>query len=313
MADYAPKYDLEKQAGNDNVNIEGINNNFDIIDEELAKRAELINGKVPEEQLPEMNYLTPTGNGKDVIVTFTEASTEADIASGEKLSIMFGKILKKFKNIINGTTAVGKAITLNGLTATIAELNFVKGVTSAIQTQLNSKAPTNHASTGTSYGVGTAANYGHVKLSDATNNASGVSGGIAATPLAIKNVNEKIDSKNPAPLRVTGNLPINAPITDIVNFDIVANPYKRIIICTDTGASYGKHFIFLDISYVSDTVIVVGTYEGSSSVPSYIRMSLTTSNQSLSYQEIYMRKSGNRVYIAIKGDVSVKEYAVDVI
>ncbi|NYB73849.1 tail fiber protein [Sedimentibacter hydroxybenzoicus DSM 7310] len=298
------------------ANITDLRNNSDycgIVDSLIAGNVNLLSDRIDAIDIVLPNKLEKTGEGKDITVTFTEAAIEADIASGEKLSVMFGKILKKFKNIISGTTAVGKAITLNGLTATIAELNFVKGVTSAIQTQLNSKAPTNHASTGTSYGVGTAANYGHVKLSDATNNASGVSGGIAATPLAIKNVNEKIDSKNPAPLRVTGNLPINAPITDIVNFDIVANPYKRIIICTDTGASYGKHFIFLDISYVSDTVIVVGTYEGSSSIPSYIRMSLTTSNQSLSYQEIYMRKSGNRVYIAIKGDVSVKEYAVDVI
>ena len=35
MADYTENFDLEKQAGNDTVNIEGINNNFDIIDTEI--------------------------------------------------------------------------------------------------------------------------------------------------------------------------------------------------------------------------------------------------------------------------------------
>jgi hypothetical protein len=68
--------------------------------------------------------LEKTGDGKDVIVTFTEASAESHIASGEKLSVLFGKILKKFKNV----------------------------------------APTSHASAANTYGLGTTANYGHCKI-----------------------------------------------------------------------------------------------------------------------------------------------------
>ena len=47
------------------------------------------------------------------------------------------------------------------------------------------RAIKNHASDSTEYGVGGTL-YGHVKLSDATNGTSGVSGGIAATPAAVK-------------------------------------------------------------------------------------------------------------------------------
>lgn len=47
-------------------------------------------------------------------------------------------------------------------------------------------APKNHASTENIYGLGSDTNYGHVKLSDAVNSTSGVSGGIAATPVAVK-------------------------------------------------------------------------------------------------------------------------------
>lgn len=47
-------------------------------------------------------------------------------------------------------------------------------------------APTSHAASGTTYGAGSASNYGHVKLSDSTSTASGVSGGTAATPTAVK-------------------------------------------------------------------------------------------------------------------------------
>lgn len=48
-------------------------------------------------------------------------------------------------------------------------------------------APTNHASAQTTYGSGTVANYGHVKLSDATSSTdAAAAGGTAATPKAVK-------------------------------------------------------------------------------------------------------------------------------
>ena len=55
-----------------------------------------------------------------------------------------------------------------------------------VKTLLNAKAPTSHASTATTYGKGTASNYGHVRLSDSTSSTSAASAGIAATPKAVK-------------------------------------------------------------------------------------------------------------------------------
>lgn len=57
-------------------------------------------------------------------------------------------------------------------------------------------APTNHASTGTGYGVGNGSNYGHLKLSDSTTSASGVGGGTAATPAAVKAVRDSLSQTN---------------------------------------------------------------------------------------------------------------------
>ena len=51
--------------------------------------------------------------------------------------------------------------------------------------------PSSHASSSTTYGVGTSSNYGHVKLSDSTSSTSGVSGGTAATPSAVKAAYDK--------------------------------------------------------------------------------------------------------------------------
>lgn len=45
------------------------------------------------------NKLDKTGDGKDVTATFTEASTRANIRTGEKLSVMFGKIKKWFSDL----------------------------------------------------------------------------------------------------------------------------------------------------------------------------------------------------------------------
>lgn len=60
-----------------------------------------------------------------------------------------------------------------------------------LQGEINNKAPNNHASTATTYGVGNGSNYGHIKLSDSTSSTSGVSGGIAATPAAVKSAYDR--------------------------------------------------------------------------------------------------------------------------
>ena len=55
-----------------------------------------------------------------------------------------------------------------------------------VKTALAAKAPTAHASSGTTYGKGTSSAYGHVKLSDSTTaTTAAASGGTAATPKAV--------------------------------------------------------------------------------------------------------------------------------
>lgn len=77
----------------------------------------------------------------------------------------------------------------------LASLNTYKTSTDDALTGLtNSKAPNNHASTDTTYGTGSDSKYGHVKLSDSTSSTSGVSGGIAATPAAVKAVKDSLTS-----------------------------------------------------------------------------------------------------------------------
>lgn len=58
---------------------------------------------------------------------------------------------------------------------------------SDLQSLLNAKAPNSHAVNASTYGLGTASVYGHLKLSDAIDSTSAASGGIAATPYAVSN------------------------------------------------------------------------------------------------------------------------------
>lgn len=67
----------------------------------------------------------------------------------------------------------------------------------AAQTAAAGKAPTDHASSAATYGTGTAANYGHVKLSDSVNSTLGASGGTAATPAAVKAAYDLANGKAP--------------------------------------------------------------------------------------------------------------------
>ncbi len=58
----------------------------------------------------ELPLLPETGDGSNVTASFTEAEQDADIVSGEKLSVLFGKIKKRFSTYdTNGDGVVDKA------------------------------------------------------------------------------------------------------------------------------------------------------------------------------------------------------------
>ena len=193
----------------------------------------------------------------DQTPTYTQASTLANLTSGEKLSVSLGKIMKAIADFIThkGSTSNPHSVTksqvglgnvdntsdankpistavqnaLNGKLdgswsdangyANIAELSLAAGdayntvfgslgsdnefagiyelanQVSDNRDAIDTKAPKSHASTATTYGIGTSSNYGHVKLSDSTSTTSGASSGIAATPTAVKAAYDKANIK----------------------------------------------------------------------------------------------------------------------
>jgi len=99
-----------------------------------------------------------------------------------------------------GATIAATALANLGLTATAAELNYMDGVTSKVQTQLGGKAPIAHSSSAITYGISTASVYGHAMAS-------------SATPLVAGTATVGIDNGNfareghvhPAQTNITGN------------------------------------------------------------------------------------------------------------
>lgn len=85
------------------------------------------------------------------------------------------------KTIPNASSTTPK---MDGTAAVGSEASFAKG--DHVHPTDTSRAPTSHASTGTTYGKGTSSNYGHVKLSDSTSSTSSASDGVAASPKAVK-------------------------------------------------------------------------------------------------------------------------------
>ena len=92
-----------------------------------------------------------------------------------------------FTDTVTTVTTSGSGNAITAISASNGVITATKETTFLTSHQdISGKAPTNHASTATTYGIGTNNNYGHVKLSDtASGSAAAASGGTAATPKAV--------------------------------------------------------------------------------------------------------------------------------
>lgn len=160
--------------------------------------------------------------------------------------------------IMNGTAAIG------------SETAYAAG--DHVHPTDTSRAPTSHASSATTYGKGTASDYGHLKLSDSFTSTSSTSGGIAATPKAVNDAynNAILDVQEMygdvdtsiSPGSTSTNLPTSAAVATFVSDQIGAVDAMRFKGTIGTGGDVSQ----LPTSgvKVGDTyrVITAGTYAG---------------------------------------------------
>lgn len=122
----------------------------------------------------------------------TALQSKADATDLTALAADFGQFV-----IDAGDTFAPKASpaltgTPTAPTATAGTSNAQIATTAFVQNAISGGryAPINHASSATTYGIGNASVYGHLKLSDSTTSTSTTSDGVAATPKAVKTAKE---------------------------------------------------------------------------------------------------------------------------
>ena len=176
---YTANYNLKKPEGNETVGPGSFNDNADLIDAALKANADATGGK-----------LDKAGDGSNVTEAFTQAAARANIATGEKHSVIFGKIAKFFADLggaawlgvgtATGTVAAGdhthtaaavtdfaatvRATVLTGLStatnAVVVATDSVLGAIGKLQAQITANLTTLTTHTGltsTAHGAASAA------------------------------------------------------------------------------------------------------------------------------------------------------------
>ena len=175
---------------NEYINIADINENAEKIDEELAKKADASGGDISE----------------TVITTVEASQDEYPVpAAGDSAKTVLGKVQKFFADIRNwmkGVCLLGQivnnCVTDNAkLPLSAAQGKVLMDLYNVLNTNQKGKAPTSHASTANTYGLGSASAYGHVKLSDTyTSSAGAAANGVCASSKAVNEVYKKFNLEN---------------------------------------------------------------------------------------------------------------------
>lgn len=148
MATYTTNYNLDKYEGTDSPNLtDQYNSAMDKIDAQMMTNAQ----SAQTAQTAAGNAQTTAQAAQTAAATAQSAATAASTAAGE---------------------------------AQTAATNAQSAADDAAS-QAATKAPISHASSALTYGGGTSANYGHVKLVDTTAGGEGAANSVAATPAAV--------------------------------------------------------------------------------------------------------------------------------
>ena len=163
----------------DEKDIETNKNNIDANKQDIVELNTIVSGKAP---IDHASDTTNYGIGNETLyghVKLTDTvSADLDVNAGVSATPKMVNTLNDHVDDVFDT--LNTHIENTDTAVSQAEANIKK-----LQ---DGKAPNNHASTGTTYGVGNASNYGHVKLTDSISSTSGASSNIAATPKMVQDI-----------------------------------------------------------------------------------------------------------------------------
>lgn len=188
--DYTPNYNLDLYAGTDKPNLrDQYNAAMGKVDAQMKKTADDVTNA-------NANVLTMQSqvskNKEDIAALESTVETHGvQITGAQKTADDALSLAQTNETDIAGTQA--------DVTALTGRMSAVEGVASknkadisALNANVSQKAPTDHASSSTLYGQGTATEYGHVKVTD-SGNASAATG-TAASPQMVSQVAGQVSS-----------------------------------------------------------------------------------------------------------------------
>ena len=191
--EYTPNYNLDLYAGTDKPN--------------LRDQYNAAMGKIDTQMKTNADGITNANANVITLQTQVKQNTN-DIAALESTVETHGTQIAALESTVetHGTqiasvetdvtqlkTQMGTANTnIESLQSTTADLD---DQIKSLNTEVDGKAPTDHSSTATTFGLGSGSEYGHVKLSDAAGSTN-VNNGTAATPLAVQNAMNTVETRN---------------------------------------------------------------------------------------------------------------------
>ena len=136
MADITGNYKLNKPLRNENVNIDVLNQNMDIIDANLKSLSDKTNTAVQSVKIGTTEYKSGT---TVTLPSYPTTLPASDVSSWAKQNTKPTYTASEVGALPNTTK-----LSDFGVTANIDEINYVDGVTSNIQAQLDSKSESSH-------------------------------------------------------------------------------------------------------------------------------------------------------------------------
>lgn len=191
--EYTPNYNLDLYAGTDKPNLrDQYNAAMGKIDTQMKANADRItdaNANVITLQTQVKQNTNDIAALESTVETHGTQIADVQETADDALSLA----QTNETDVTQLKTQMGTANTnIESLQSTTADLgNQIK----SLNTEVDGKAPTDHSSTATTFGLGSGSEYGHVKLSDAAGSTN-VNNGTAATPLAVQNAMNTVETEN---------------------------------------------------------------------------------------------------------------------
>lgn len=210
--EYTPNYNLDLYASADKPNLrDQYNAAMGKIDTQMKKSADDVT------------------NANANVLTLQTQMTEAqkDIAELESTVDTHGTQITAVQKTADDAQANVTSLT-GRVTAAEGDITEAQNDIDGLQTAVDGKAPTNHASTANTYGQGSSANFGHLKVVD--NGAAAASTGTAASPKMVADqINELRSALAPKPLIAAKTVNYSDGISGSGTFSVYANSITKVV------------------------------------------------------------------------------------